>query len=229
MSRTILLGLFMLLLSLNSCVDKDLTNFGESVYVHPEYSVPVGNETIYMEDIVEDYFADLIEIPDTLLSNDTLSVFHYDSVFYYNPFILEFEDEHTFDFSSMADRTEYITSAMIRTNCINGIPARFKFQVYLFDRSWLIIDSVYKDGPMIIDQAETDSLGQVIKPHELWKHDTYLSKEIINRLPDVYYIYSTLSVEIENFSATYIQYLKKQQFWSQLGLRIKLDIPLHEL
>jgi hypothetical protein len=229
MLRLFFLGLFILLLGLYSCVDKDLTNIGESVYVDPEYSIPIGNETIYMENLVDDYAGDLIEIPDTLHIYDSLSIFNYDSILYINPLVLEFEGERTFDFSSLADRTEYITSAMIRTNCINNIPARFEFQVYLYDSGRLLIDSVYNNGPLIVEQAETDSLGQVTKRHELWKHDTYLSQEIIDRLPDVYYVYSTLTVEIENFSATQIKYLNDQWFWSQLGLRIKLDLPLHEL
>lgn len=224
-----LFGLFFLFIFLNSCIDKDLTNIGETVYVTPEYSIPIGNETIYMDDLVEEYFGDLFEIPDTLLFNDTISVFYYDSIFYNNPILLEFEGERTFDFSSLSEKTEYITSAMIRTNCINGIPARFHFQVYLYDYARQIVDSVYTSGPLVIEPAITDSLGQIVQSGELWKHDAYLSREVIERLPDIYYIYSTVTVEIENYSATYIQYLNDQEFWSQLGLRVKLDLPLHEL
>ena len=108
----------------------------------PEYSLPIGSETIYMEDLVEDYFVGLINIPDTSLMSDTLSVFYYDSLFYINPLIFEYEGERTFDFRSLNEKTDYITSAMIRTNCVNGIPARFYFQVFLFDIAHQLVDSV---------------------------------------------------------------------------------------
>ncbi len=221
--------LFILSLPFTSCIDKDLTNLGESVYVTPEYSLPIGNDTIYMEDLVDEYFSGLIPIADTSLVPDTVNIFYYDSIFYMNPLRFEFESEQTFDFGSLAGKTEYITSAMIRTNCINGIPARFYFQVYLFDYSQQMVDSVYKDGPLIIEPAKTDNTGQITQEGKLWKHDAYLSQEIINRLNDVYYLYTTVTVEIENYHATQIPYLKNQEFWSQLGLRVKLDLPLHEL
>lgn len=211
-----------------ACYDKDLVDLEEEIYYHPEYSIPLGKDEMDMAFMVEEYFGDLIEIVDTLSLPDSLHVFFYNYLYYFGPTIFEFESFESIDLSTIED-LDYITSAMIRTNSINRIPANIFAQVYFLDFSLQVIDSLYKDNWLEIKAAEVDSVGKVIESSELWKKDVELSEEFILRIPDIAYVRTETYVVLENFVNTSIQYIDEQDIWIQLALRIKLDLPLHEL
>jgi hypothetical protein len=221
-------AIILIFITVVSCIDKDIENIGDDLYITPGYSIPLGNDTVYMEDLIDEYAGDLKEIADTSRVPDSINFFYYDNRFFVNSSVLHFEGEQDFDFSSWSNKVDYITSAMIRTHCINKMPAKVYQQVYLMDYSWQVIDSIYHDGNLIIEAAETDNSGNVVKSGETL-FDTYITHSLISRLPDVYYIYSITTIELKDFSTSNIRYLGKQEFWSELGLRIELDLPLNEL
>lgn len=214
---------------LSGCIDKDLGNINNTLNYTPEYSLPIGNDTIVMSEMVEEYFGDLIFWPDTNLIPDTAFVLYYNSKFYTGVQTFEFVGEMPLNFTAFTENVDYATSLMLRVNSVNNIPARAFTQYYLLDVSHNIIDSIYHNGPLEIPSAEVDSTGRVIKTGEVWKSDVYVDTNTLSRLADVYYLRSVSRIELVNYNIKNIQYLADQKIWLQLAFRIKLDIPLHEI
>ncbi len=220
---------FMLMLLPAACYNKDMVDLEEDVYYHPEFSVPIGESKIDMAYIVEDYWGDLYKISDTLNLPDSLILFYKDSVYSSGVTSFIYGSIETVDMSSFENKFEYITSAMIRTNAINRIPASIFTQLYFLNSSYQVIDSLYRDGGFEIEAAEVDSTGKLVQATEVWKKDIELSEEIIQLIPQIAYVQTLSRVQLEDYFISGIHYLEEQDIWIQLALRIKLDLPLHEL
>lgn len=229
MKRGIFLSGVILAITLTGCIDKDLGNIDNTLYYTPEYSLPIGSDSLYMQDMFEEYFGDLTFWPDSFLIPDTAFVFYYNSEFYTGVRTFEFTGEMPLDFTTFTKNIDYVTSLMLRTNCVNSIPAKISVQYYLQDENYNVIDSVYHNGPLVIPPAEIDSTGRVISTGEVWKSDVYVDTNTLSRLDEVYYLTSVSRIELSDFNISKIQYLADQNIWLQLGFRIKLDVPLHEI
>jgi len=219
----------LLILLLSGCVKDKVTDIVDNSYYTPEYSLPVGSRDFTMEDYINEYPGNLIQIPDTAILADTIDFLYYDSLFYNYIRHFDLQTVQTFNFSAYSDKLEYITSLTFRTNYVNGIPGGLAMQIYFLGAAENILDSVYKDGWFTILTAITNNNGLVTEKRESWKNDTPLSEQMIDMLPDVYYVRILTRLETENFNATKINYFFNQNLWVQLGIRIKLEIPLNEV
>ena len=208
-----------------SCINDNVTNIVDNTYYTPELSLPIGYYDFDIEEIFSDYWNDIIDNTDTANIIDSLA---YNNEYFENYRYLDFELPAEFDFTFLTDKVENIKSLMMRLNCINGIPGKISMQVYFLDESENRVDSLFQDNWLTIDAAGIDSDGNVINEAELWKYDTYLGQKIIDRLPDIYYVDVYTRLETEDYNTTHIIYLDKQNFWAQLGFRIKFEIPLNE-
>ncbi len=222
----IILSIFSIVLS--SCVDENLTNIQENTLINPEYSVPVGKTEIVLEELVEEYDSDLVEIIDTLNIPDSVLTFLYNQVSYYSPLVFEYSTFHDYDFSSVTEEMDYIKNLMFRINVHNGVPAELWIQVYFLNEDNIEVDSLFNNGWFVLDAATTDDSGQVTQAAEQFKQDINFSEEEINMLKLVRRIRVDAELHLEKLSGKKIRYFSEQTFWLQMGLRVELEVPLDE-
>ena len=222
-------GVFLLIIISYGCIDNDIRNMEGNVLFSPEYSIPVGSDSVTMEEAIEGYPYDLILIPDTTNLPDSISVFLYDSLSYYNPLYFDYSQESYYDLGQLSNKIDFITSLMLRLNCINGFPSRVELQVYFLNQDNAELDSAFSDGPLAIQAASVNSDGQVTEKFELYEHDVYLDEHFIDILSQTTHIRVISRIELVNFSLQNVKYFRDNDFWLQLGLRAKLEIPIDEV
>lgn len=213
---------------LSSCIDKNATNIEEDIYFTPEYSFPIGETELVLDEIIDEWGGILTPIDTTGLP-DTTPVFIFNELSFESPFEFDYSIVQSFDFSSISEELDKVTSLMIRANCVNEIPGGSIIQVFFLDAGLQVIDSLYKDGRFTINAATVDDEGYFLQSSELWKFDTYLSSGEVNKLQEVKNIRIDATLNIENLLGKEIYFFSGQKFWFQLGLRVGLEIPLNEI
>ncbi|MBN1118084.1 MAG: hypothetical protein JXA77_12810 [Bacteroidales bacterium] len=213
----------------SACIDDDIKNIEDNVIFSPEYSIPVGSDSVTMAEVVDNYPFDLILIPDSLDNLDSLNIFLFDSSSYFSPVYFDYSSDYTYNLGGIANKIDYITSLMLRLNCINGIPARVQLQVYFLNQFEIALDSVFQDGRMIIEAATTNDEGEVIDKYKLFKHDIYLDQEFIDIMSQTTTVRVSSRIELVNFNVRHIRYFSENDFWMQLGVRFKLELPVNDV
>lgn len=224
----ILLALFIFLL-IESCYDKDLVNISDTVYYSPEFSMPIGQNDFFLEDVISGLDEDLIEIPDTAGLPDSVPIFIYDGIVYENPVVLEHTSIESFDFSTISENLEHVISLMLRTNCVNEVPGELNVQIYFLDANFVPIANLCEDCFITVEAATIDEGGNLIKPGILTEHDIYFNEDEINAFAFVRHIRIDVVLNVENLIGKSVKYYPDQEFAVQLGFRVKFDIPLHEI
>jgi len=213
------------LLIITSCIDnfnRDL----DTIYYNPSYSLPIGPLSYTLDEIMPAnalmaYFTDSTWIP------DTSDVLIYDDSFYFinPPFGYDTVYTEPFNLQSMLENSEYIVSVMFRANITNGLPVNTTIQVYLSDAAGTITDSVYAEGPILVESATIDHRDSVIYPHYTTIDTPLDSVQIQNLLEssgiDLYLHLATFRPENDTLHVYSYQY-----FEAQLGVRVELKVPL---
>jgi hypothetical protein len=224
----ILLFAVLSLVFLNSCVKDKVKEITDNSIYTPEYSLPVGSKDFLMQDIISASPINHLIPIDIANYPDNLDFLSYDSLFFsYIPY-MSFQSEEVFQFSTITDKPQYITSVVLRSNFTNGIPGEITTQVCFLDVSHSVIDSIFPSGGLPIPAATINSDGTITESN-LTALDIPLSQKIIDRLADVYYISTIAKLKTEGFRATGINYFSNQHFFAQFGIKVKLEIPLNEI
>jgi len=215
------------LLIFTSCIKEDITNIEGDFAIKPEYAIPIGSPAVFLKEFVT--LLNSLNPIDTSNVQDSTEVFYYEDAFYELPSNLQFLQLLEFSFITLEDKIDYFTNLMFRTNVVNAIPARVKMQAYFLDQEYNYLDSLYKQGALILKSANIDLHGKVTSPSEVWKYDVNLSKEEIKNLLGVHYIIIKTELYIEQPEFAFTKYYSEQDLWIQLGAKIKLDLNLNEL
>jgi len=215
--------LFLSVLTFNSCIDKNATDIDPSIIYDAEFSLPLGADTLFMEQLVQT--VTLVEIPPGV-DKDTVKYFLYDSVYYYSPGTLSDSILAPLNLAAFKNDTAEITSLMFRINAVNLIPAEFLVQLYFADSNKAILDSLYDDGPFSLDPAQIDDSGNVIASWGVMKDD-YLTPEKIDKLGDMRNVILSSQMIIPDSSTdTVPPFFHDQYLWIQVGIRVKLKMTI---
>ncbi len=212
-----------------SCIDENITNISESVEINSSYSLPIG-EVIYS---INDYFELLDSLNLDTLQLDTLQL---DSLRALFPGDVEFDDTvyvnikyavdtlimKEFDFSTLGEDLEKIKAITFVLIIDNDFPTETRAQVYLSDESMTSIDSIFRDGPLVILPPDLDNNGiPVDNPPDIGYYP--VSDSIIRNLASIRniiiygYVKTTrLDVDIAKFYSDYDLYI-------HIGARIELE------
>ncbi len=215
--------LFLSVLAFNSCIDENATDIDPTIIYDAEFSLPLGSDTLLMEQLVQT--VSLIQIPDTV-DKDSVQYFLYDSVYYYSPGTLSDSISTPLNLAAFENDTAEITSLMFRINAANFIPAEFLVQLYFADSNKLILDSLYEDDPFRLDPAQTDEYGNVIGSWEILKDD-YLPPEKIEKISDMTNVILSSTMIIPDSSTGSIPFYPDQSLWIQVGIRVRLKITIN--
>ena len=111
----------LVILTQQTCIKSDPTNISSDINTQPEYSLPIGTPTVWMNQIVTS--VDLGEPIDTLEPIlDSLNTFLYDNT-YYKPsnHVFDYSITEPFSFITFKNQLDKIKSFMLRVNTINQI------------------------------------------------------------------------------------------------------------
>jgi hypothetical protein len=216
----ILSALLMIFVLTNSCVKDKITAISDNSIYTPEFALPVGSHDFSLKDSPMDHlpFIDPAFYPGSL---DYLS--YNDTFITYIPSIT-LSSTDPFQFSSITDKTQYITALTLRTNVINGVPDSARIQVYFLDNVHNAIDSAFPGRGLKID-APDGSLTET----PMQTHDTHLSDNILQNLSQVSYVNIVATLYLSGYKATGTKYYSDQHIWVQLGIQVKLELPLNEI
>jgi hypothetical protein len=208
---------------MSSCVKDKITGITDNSVYTPEFALPVGSHDFLLKDspIADLQLFDTSNIPDNV---DYLS--YNDTILEYVPYIV-LSSEDQFQFSSITDKTQYITSLVLRTNIINGIPDSAHIQMYFLDNSHNVIDSIFSGKGLKILAASVDNHGNITESADL-ERDTPLTN-LISNLSSVSYIRTRTILYLGGYKNTGTGYYSDQHIWTQMGIQVKLELPLNEI
>jgi hypothetical protein len=209
-----------------SCID-DFNKDLETIEYNPEFSIPIGPLSYILDDIMPPVSLSEYSAPDTAASSDTSLIIYNDDLYFYNP---ESGFDTTFlepaNFGSLTENTDNVVSVMLRTNLTNNIPTVIGLQAYLRNGFDMIVDSISRDGIVMIDCPEINQEGQITQPTKV-TIDTHFDADRINELAAVTYL------EIYIFIQTYNEGIDRLHVYSwngidlQFGLRAELLVPVN--
>ncbi len=209
-------------LILVSCIDKDVTDIDPTLIYDAEFSLPVGDTLLVAADFVDT--ALLTTVPD-LVDKDTVSWFLYDDMYYFSPGVLYDSAGTPLSISDFFTDTSEIVSITFRVNVVNRIPAKMFLQVYFAGAGSNIPDSLFQEGPFVIQPALTKN-GQVTGSWEKWKTDIPFSRDQIDKLMQMQYAIRTVWLYIPDSVHDSIPFYHDQQLWLQMGMEVRLKIRL---
>lgn len=211
--------LLLILILLQGCIDKDMTNIDENVVYKPEYSFPIGPVRY-----------DILEVMDTLLLDSSLvggiteeqrdSVFSFNDTYFRLP--IEGIQEHSIifesDFSSLFQSIEQgqIRSLMFRINYENQTPGELLLQVNFLDESQAAFHSLFSDGAL-----------EMI-PRSSGRRDIPLTQDEIELLVNTRYIEFWYAIKLDG-EGEIIQFTDQDYIYSHLAMRLALEIPFGDV
>lgn len=222
-------GVVILQLLLISCYDKNAFNVQETVFYSPEYSIPIGQLDVPLEDVINELGYDLTEIPDTTGLPDTIPIFIYDGKVYENPVLLHYVTVESLDLSSVSANQAYVVTMMLRSNIVNEVPGELDITVQFLDEQQSFVGNLCRDCQFTIPPAQTDEEGNLIEPGVLLKHDIFFTEEEVELIDVIRYARIIALLDVKNLKGEAVKYFPGQKFAIQMGLRAKFNIPLHEM
>jgi len=221
--------ILLVIVSLTACMD-DFNRDLSTVYYNPGYSVPIGPVYYTLADIMPPIALDF-PVPDTSLIPDNIDIpllVYDDSIFFINP---EFGFDTVFrqpiDLQSISDVSEYVVSAMLRSNLSNNLPVNLGVQVDFVDAAGRIVTSLYPEGGVLIERPEIGEDGQIIEPRTE-QIDTYLEEEQIDQLLIANFFDIRIHIDTYNQNTDILHVYSRNGMALQLGLRAEILVPLEQ-
>lgn len=131
--------LIVVLIFMASCVQNDYSKLSTGLVWHPNVSVPLGKSHFNAANIASLNISDEVQLPEEFSFSDTIS----------------------FNFVEIFSFTEVINYVLFRVYIENGFPATLKTQVYFRNLSGGVYDSIFVNGPEIVDAAKVDESGKL--------------------------------------------------------------------
>ena len=215
---------------LNSCI-KDLRKIEnvESFDYNPSFSVPVGPLSFTMAEIMPTDSILYLEIPDSILSLDTLQspiLVYDDYLYFYNP-VLGYTSyfNQAMNFSNMTQQSDHIVSAMLKTHVSSYIPISMLMQGYLLDGQGNIIDSLNAGGYIQLETPPVNQDGTVTEPAEYTIY-THYDSDTSQELLDVEEIEIFLHIRTYDEDIDTLRVYSWYTIEFEFGIRAELLIPI---
>ncbi len=197
-----------------SCVDDVPNDFDnpESTW-NPSFSFPVGYTSLQMNE--ESGF-------DMTLFNDLDNSGFPDWI---DEIDVPMSYTMPFDMQEIDRFSEEIVSIMFRLNTYNGFPAIARGQVYFLDFNYLVIDSMFVNGPLDMQAGNLSGDGQTVNPsHD--QNDVIFNQNKINDLANVRHILIEGAILNLSLDSTLIDYYPNYSLELQLGVQAELNMSL---
>ena len=207
-----------------SCIKNDLEEIDENLVFSPEYSFPIGDKTVCLEEFIN---KSPVPITDTV-GIPIEQIFDYDGNYYYSPSTLYKTHFLKFDFSKLSQDFDSIQSIMFRVNSVNKIPAQCELQVYFSSGDGTDTDLMFTDGWYKIEPAQISSEGDIIAS-EQYKKDTYYDKDGVQKFFNKRTIIISIKLSVDNPSDEIIKYLSTQSLDIQFALRFSFESNTNEI
>ena len=221
-----------LLIACVSCVKdvlevRDIEEFEYS----PSFSIPIGPLSytlgeIMPADSLSDYKIPYYQLPDSV--QRPIVLYHFDSatIAFFNPetgFATYFYQP--VNFGNLSNEFDQVQSAMLKTIVHSKLPVSITLQGYLLNGAGDIIDSVNREGPVLIEAPEIPANGVITDPTDTTLYTHYYPS-------NMEYLMETESIIIDLFLDTYeagTDTLHVYPWYGidlQIGLRAELLIPV---
>jgi len=157
-----ILTFFILVLTVifTSCLNDLPETISYDVEVNTAFAFPIGETSLELNDI-SGFDESLLEI--NPLTNEPYWV----------------ESEHIpldytipFEIGDIYESAEEIVQLIFRLNMYNGFPSEVRVQLYFLDQNEFPVDSVFSDGPLLLNAATANNTGVIIRK-------TYSKKDIL--------------------------------------------------
>lgn len=153
----------MLLILITSCIKEDISNLSNNIMINQSFSIPFGPANISID-------APLIS--DTSSFPGRYGSFYYDSNIYPTSspyFITSYNTD--FSLQDTRGREEWIKRIIFHLLVENSFPTNVYAQVYIYEQNTLQrfdsnmgLDSLFVNGPVLVDAADVNSQGEVVQP-----------------------------------------------------------------
>jgi hypothetical protein len=200
-----------------SCNVKDADNVKGPVTYNPSFSVPIGKYNMKFEEV----FSHM-----GLGQNDTLQLiwfennFYSDSIGYYDTTI--FAD---FNFDLLNTQDEIIKSIMFRINYMVELPCKSTLQLYFNNNGSNILDSLFANGPLPIEAADTnrDGFVEIARNNQT---DVFFISSKIDMLRQVSRLELHLRLLTKRDDNGYYKFLARYIVSVQLGIRVEIETDI---
>jgi hypothetical protein len=215
-----IIGVFLLAFTIAGCIDENIFKVSKDVEIAPSYSIPLGPVSFNINDYLESLDTISIPWPDSLYFNDTLLP-------NYQSMVIRDENK-LYNFSQIAKNLDMVESVMFRLMFSNGYPTPAIIQVYFADDDHNRIDSVFADGPYLLEPAALDDSGLVTAPFQDIQ-DVYMSPEFMDALDEVCYIIIESTVYTTRPDIPQVKFYSGYAFNVNIAARIQLRFNTKDL
>jgi hypothetical protein len=210
-----------LMITTNSCFDKDIMNISGSMELNPSYSLPIGEINYNINHYFESLDSNLAAWPDTVAFNDKLfpntsaEVTDITIVPYY--------------FSQLTSHPERITGIQFALIMTNGYPTNAETQVYFLDESGTVkVDSVFRNGPVDLLPAELNAVGVVDKPYQILIN-TVMPESFLPNIPLISGIMVKSIIRTKRPDQSVTKFYTDYNISVHIGLRFSVLVDTGEL
>lgn len=212
---------FMIMLAY-SCNIKKAGDIEGPVIYNPTFSFPVGTYTLSYDNL----FSNMdLPLADTAGADSLYLVwfeehFYKDSIGQYDTTLLI---NFTFDFLSYDQET--IKSILFRINYMSELPSESYLQVYFDEPSGLRMDSLFLDGPLLIEAADTNTQG-FVQSAPMRQKDVFFDKTRLDILRITNRLEFHIGIKTRRNEIEYYKYLARYKLFIQMGIRVELETEL---
>jgi len=206
--------ILVLLITMISCIDRDILNISDSLELHSSYSLPFGAFDYSINNYLESLDKVTYPWPDSLFYNDILYPTFASSV--------AFTSIDTFVLSLVKDPLDMIRSIEFLILVDNGYPTEISAQVYfLSGGSPVPVDSVFKSGPCMVPPAEVSGDGLVTRP-TMVLFSVVMTSDFLQKFPDISYLMIRGRVNTTRPDVQWVKFYTDYQVGLHIGSRIEL-------
>jgi hypothetical protein len=208
-----------ILLLVISCYTKDADNIEGPVVYNPTFSFPVGTYNLTYDNIFND-----MDLPLT----DTAGVDSLHLIWYEENYYLDTIGQYDttiitdFNFDFIENDQEVIKSIMFRINYFSELPSKSYMQVYFNGIGGIRMDSLFSDGPLLMEPADTNLQG-FVESAELKQKDIYFDESKLDMLQQVDQIEFQVGIQTRRNDIEYFKYLARYRIYIQMGIRVELE------
>jgi hypothetical protein len=215
----------LLVMATMSC-QKWVINDVEAVNYHPEIALPIGVFDISVAEFIEGAHLNSVN-PGEVVPG--IPLIYFNSLYYEAPVAYDTIIGFDFTLDVQDEWIDYIKQIVFRSNYINYSNGSVYCQVYFSNsQSSNPFDSLYQNGPILINAGKVKSDG-TIQSAESLRNDDLFDQHQIDKMKDLTHIDISLSYHFEPVAGQVVRYETDLMMWIQIASRISLDIDVNQL
>jgi hypothetical protein len=202
-----------------SCNTKDADNVEGPVVYNPTISFPIGTYNLTCDKI----FSNMdLPLTDTVEA-DSLYLLWFEDQFY-NDTLGQYDTTiiTTFSFDFTNNDEEVIKSILFRFNYLSELPSKSYLQLYFDGVAGMRMDSLFSDGPLLVEPADTNAEG-FVESADLRQKDVYFDESKLDMIRQVEQIELNVGIQTRRSDIEYFKYLARYRIYVQLGVRVEFE------